>query len=118
MVGTTASLSDGGAHCIRAMPRDLYEILGVKPTASPEAIKRAYRRLVKRYHPDVNKQRGAKEMFLEVTGAYETLSNPLLRREYDERTPSMRGEMPYRPPQWPGNPRKVRMPESYVRVSP
>jgi hypothetical protein len=100
------------------MARDLYEILGVKSTASPDAIKRAYRRLVKRYHPDVNKAKGAKEMFLEVKEAYELLSNALLRREYDERTAATRGEMPYRPPQWPGTPRKVRVPESYVRVSP
>ena len=107
-----------GRIALTRMTRDLYAILGVKPTASLDGIKRAYRRLVKRYHPDVNKQRGAKEMFLEVNEAYETLSNPLLRREYDERTAAMRGEMPYRPPQWPGCPRKVRMPESYVRVSP
>ena len=100
------------------MARDLYEVLGVKPTASPDAIKRAYRRLVKRYHPDVNKLRGAKEMFLEVKEAYEILSNGLLRREYDERTASERDQMPYRPPEWPGTPRKVRVPESYVRVSP
>jgi len=100
------------------MGRDLYEILGVKSSAPPDAIKRAYRRLVKRYHPDVSKQRGAKEMFLEVSEAYEILSNPLLRREYDERTAPTRTEMPYRPPQWPGTPRKVRVPEAYVRVSP
>ncbi|GEM_PF-5230514 len=100
------------------MVRDLYLVLGVKPTASADAIKRAYRRLVKRYHPDVNKARTAKEMFLEVKEAYEVLSNPLFRREYDERTAPQRGEMPYRPPQWPGTPRKVRVPESYVRVSP
>jgi len=101
-----------------AAVRDLYEILGVKSSAPPDAIKRAYRRLVKRYHPDVSKQRGAKEMFLEVSEAYEILSNPLLRREYDERTAPTRTEMPYRPPQWPGTPRKVRVPEAYVRVSP
>ena len=100
------------------MARDLYLVLGVKPTASLDAIKRAYRRLVKRYHPDVNKQRAAKEMFLEVKEAYEVLSNPLLRREYDERTAPGRGEMPYRPPSWPGTPRKVRVPGSYVRVTP
>src|SRR3989449_5177376 len=100
------------------MARDLYEVLGGNPPASPDAIKRAYRRLVKRYHPDVNKQRGAKEMFLQVKEAYEILSNALLRREYDERTAPERGEMPYRAPEWPGTPRKVRVPESYVRVSP
>ena len=100
------------------MARDLYEILGVKPGASLDAIKRAYRRLVKRYHPDVNKLRGAKEMFLEVKDAYEVLSNPLLRREYDERTAREREEFPRRAPAKPGVPRKVRVPQSYVRVSP
>jgi len=101
-----------------AMARDLYEILGVKPTAPLDAIKRAYRRLVKRYHPDVNKHRGAKEMFLEVKDAYETLSNPLLRREYDERIARRGEDVPRRTPSRPGTPRKVRVPQAYVRVSP
>src|SRR3989441_2102263 len=100
------------------MARDLYVVLGVKPTASTDAIKRAYRRLVKRYHPDVNKTRGAKEMFLEVKEAYEVLSNPLLRREYDERVAIRRDDFLSRPSPRPGSPRKVRVPESYVRVGP
>ena len=99
------------------MPRDLYEILGVKSTASEESIKRAYRRLVKRYHPDVNKARGAKEMFLEVNEAYDVLSNPLLRREYDERVARERGWEPPRTPPRRGAPVKVRMPADYVRVA-
>jgi len=99
------------------MPRDLYEILGVKPTAADEAIKRAYRRLVKRYHPDVNKHRGAKEMFLEVKEAYEVLSNPLLRREYDERVARERGWESARAPPKRGAPVKVRVPTDYVRVA-
>src|SRR5437867_9593613 len=105
-----------GRIAASSMARLLYDILGVKPNASLDAIKRAYRRLVKRYHPDLNKQRGAKEMFLEVKEAYEVLSNPLLRREYDER---VGGERPAerREPK-PGAPRKVRMPSSYVRVNP
>jgi curved DNA-binding protein CbpA len=99
------------------MPRDLYEILGVKTTASLDAIKRAYRRLVKRYHPDVNRQRSTKEMFLEVKEAYEVLSNPLLRREYDERIAIRREDFPYRPSTRPRSPRKVRVAQSYVRVT-
>ncbi|OGS51052.1 MAG: hypothetical protein A3K65_00990 [Euryarchaeota archaeon RBG_16_68_12] len=99
------------------MARDVYETLGVKPTATGEAIKRAYRRLAKRYHPDVNKHRGAKEMFLEVKEAYEVLSNPLLRREYDERTAGERREGHASSPPGPGAPRKVRVPADYVRVA-
>ncbi len=102
------------------MARDLYETLGVKPGATADAIKRAYRRLAKRYHPDLNKHRGAREMFLEVKDAYEVLSNPLLRREYDERTARARADGPAwtAAPPGPGAPRKVRVPTDYVRVSP
>jgi hypothetical protein len=99
------------------MPRDLYETLGVRPTASTDAIKRAYRRLAKRYHPDLNKSRGAKEIFLEVKDAYEVLSNPLLRRQYDERTAGDRVGMPVPPTPQPGAPRKVRVSADYVRVA-
>ncbi len=100
------------------MARDLYGILGVKPTATGEGIKRAYRRLAKRYHPDLNKGRGAKEVFLEVKEAYEVLSNPLLRREYDERMDRERGvEGPAARTPRPGAPRKVRIPAEYVRVA-
>lgn len=103
------------------MPRDPYETLGVRPNASKESIKRAYRRLAKRYHPDVNKARGAKEMFLEVKEAYEVLSNPLLRREYDERVGRETRGTVWEPPRAPprrGAPVKVRVPPEYVRVSP
>ncbi len=107
-----------GRPFARSMARDLYDVLGVRPTATEEGIKRAYRRLVKRYHPDVNKGRGAKEVFLEVKDAYEVLSNPLLRREYDERTAreaGMPGPAPR--PTKPGAPRKVRIPAEYVRIA-
>ena len=95
------------------MPRDLYETLGVRPNASTESIKRAYRRLAKRYHPDVNKARGAKEMFLEVKEAYEVLSSPLLRREYDERLGQARAAWEAPPPLY-RMPRVIRVTAPYA----
>jgi curved DNA-binding protein CbpA len=64
---------------------DLYKRLGVSRTATPESVRRAYLRLAKKLHPDVNRTKGAHEQFMAVKDAYETLANPLLRREYDER---------------------------------
>ncbi|MGB4984453.1 MAG: DnaJ domain-containing protein [Erysipelotrichaceae bacterium] len=52
-----------------------YEILGVNPNASEDEIKKAYRSLAKKYHPDVNKQPGAAEKFKEVQNAYDTVIN-------------------------------------------
>jgi len=95
-----------------------YEILGVRRTASPDAIKRAYRRLVKRYHPDVNPHYRAREMFLEVKEAYEVLSNTLLRREYDEKLGGPRTVEETAAHQDTRAPRKVRVPNGYIRMSP
>jgi molecular chaperone DnaJ len=63
--------------------RDLYEILGVTKEASEEDIKRAYRRLAREYHPDVNPDPAAEERFKEVSAAYEILSDPQKRQQYD-----------------------------------
>ena len=65
------------------MARDYYEVLGVSRSASPEEIKRAYRRLARKYHPDVNKEDGAEEAFKEINRAYEVLSEPEIRNRYD-----------------------------------
>lgn len=65
------------------MPRDYYEILGVSRDADKEEIKRAYRRLARKYHPDVNKEEGAEEHFKEINRAYEVLSEPSMRTRYD-----------------------------------
>ncbi len=65
---------------------DLYAILGIKPTASPADIKRAYRRLARRHHPDINPgDRAAELRFRQIAEAYETLIDPERRRQYDER---------------------------------
>jgi len=55
---------------------DLYEILGVARDASAEEIRRAYRKLARTYHPDLNKEPGAEDRFKAVSEAYEVLSDP------------------------------------------
>ncbi len=65
------------------MPGDYYETLGVARDANKEDIKRAYRRLARKYHPDVNKEPGAEEKFKEINRAYEVLSEPEIRERYD-----------------------------------
>ena len=66
------------------MARDYYEILGVSRDADKEEIKQAYRRLARRYHPDVNKEDGAEERFKEINRAYEVLSEPETRARYNQ----------------------------------
>ncbi len=62
-----------------------YEILGVSPNATPQEIRQAYLEAVRRWHPDRNKSPEAHEIFLLVREAYEILSNPALRKDYDQR---------------------------------
>lgn len=65
------------------MARDYYEILGVSRDADKEEIKRSYRRLARKYHPDVNKEPGAEDRFKEINRAYEVLSEPETRERYN-----------------------------------
>lgn len=63
--------------------RDYYEVLGVNKSASKDDIKKAYRKLSKKYHPDINKEADAAEKFKEVKEAYEVLSDDQKRAQYD-----------------------------------
>lgn len=65
-------------------PRDYYEVLGVSRSASEAEIKAAHRRLARQYHPDLNKDPGAAEMFNEAQRAYEVLSDGEKRKRYDQ----------------------------------
>ncbi|MBF6543621.1 DnaJ C-terminal domain-containing protein [Nocardia brasiliensis] len=65
------------------MARDYYEVLGVSRDADKDEIQQAYRRLARRYHPDVNADPAAEDRFKEVSAAYEVLSDPATRSRYD-----------------------------------
>lgn len=65
------------------MTTDPYAVLGVDREADADALKKAYRKLARQYHPDVNSDPGAQEKFKEVSAAYEVLSDPEKRRVYD-----------------------------------
>ncbi|MEB3293523.1 MAG: molecular chaperone DnaJ [Synechococcales bacterium] len=65
------------------MARDYYEVLGISRDADKEELKQAFRRLARKYHPDVNKEPGAEEKFKEINRAYEVLSEPEMRARYD-----------------------------------
>lgn len=70
--------------------RDFYDVLGVGREASTDEIRRAYRKLARKYHPDVNKEAGAEEQFKEISEAYEVLSDPDKRKQYDRFGPAWR----------------------------
>ena len=65
------------------MARDFYEVLGLSRDADPSEIQRAYRKLARTLHPDVNKDPGAEERFKELSEAYDVLSDPEQRKRYD-----------------------------------
>jgi curved DNA-binding protein len=86
--------------------RDYYQILGVARDASAEDIKKAYRRLARKYHPDVSKEANAEERFKEVAEAYEVLRDAEKRAAYDQLGSNWQAGQEFRPPPgWQSGPR-------------
>ncbi len=78
--------------------RDYYAIMGVSKTASQDEIKRAYRKLARKYHPDVSKEPDAEARFKEVGEAYEVLKDPEKRAAYDQLGSNWKAGQDFRPP--------------------
>ena len=80
--------------------KDYYKILGVARDASADDIKKAYRKLARKYHPDVSKEKNAEESFKEVSEAYETLRDAEKRAAYDQLGSHAAGQEFRPPPDW------------------
>src|SRR5258706_2777749 len=80
--------------------KDYYGVMGVDRKASAEEIKSAYRKLARKYHPDVSKEPGAEEKFKELGEAYETLKDPEKRAAYDQLGSHAPGQEFRPPPGW------------------
>src|SRR5271167_268721 len=78
--------------------KDYYEILGVTRGSDADEMKRAYRKLARKYHPDVSRERNAEEKFKEVQEAYEVLKDAGKRASYDQLGRDYRAGQQFRPP--------------------
>lgn len=84
--------------------KDYYKTLGIERSADQDSIKKAFRRLAAKYHPDRNKAAGAEDRFKEINEAYEVLSDPNKRKQYDQLGSGwQKGDNFSPPPGWGGN---------------
>src|ERR1700685_4411550 len=78
--------------------KDYYKVMGVARDATDAQIKQAYRKLARKYHPDVSKEKDAEERFKDVGEAYEVLRSPEKRAAYDQLGPNYAAGQEFRPP--------------------
>lgn len=83
--------------------KDYYQVMGLERSATPEDIKRAHRKLARKYHPDVSKEKDAEARFKELAEAYEVLKDPEKRASYDQLGANYKAGQDFRPPpEWAG----------------
>jgi len=83
--------------------RDYYEMMDIKRDATPDEIKKAYRKLARKYHPDISKEKNAEKKFKEAGEAYEVLKDPKKRAAYDRLGANWKNGQEFRPPpNWGG----------------